>query len=105
MNEKINFNLSDETKFRLNEINEIKDYFNSETQDRKIMTKKLGKYIAAFDHIDKTLVVLSATSGGISSICFASVFRVPVAIVSASFTLVFSLTTRTIKKVLKITRN
>ena len=43
MNEKINFNLSDETKCRLNEINEIKDYFNSEIQDRKIMTKKLGK--------------------------------------------------------------
>ena len=25
-------NLSDETKFRLNEINKIKDYFNSEIQ-------------------------------------------------------------------------
>ena len=28
-------NLSDQTKFRLNEINKIKDYFNSEIQEKK----------------------------------------------------------------------
>ena len=31
--------LSDQTKFRLNEVNEIKDYFNSEIQERKTMSK------------------------------------------------------------------
>ena len=41
--------LSDQTKFRLNEINKIKDYFNSEIQERKAMSKKLSKYIAVFD--------------------------------------------------------
>ena len=56
--------LSDQIKFRLNEINEIKDYFNSEIQERKIMSKKLSKYIAAFDCFDKALIVLSAKSGG-----------------------------------------
>ena len=35
--------LSDQTKFRLNEINKIKDYFNSEIQERKTMSKKLSK--------------------------------------------------------------
>ena len=45
-------NLSDQTKFRLNEINKIKDYFNSEIQERKIMSKKLSKYIVAFDYFD-----------------------------------------------------
>ena len=45
-------NLSDQTKFRLNEINKIKDYFNSEIQERKTMSKKLSKYIDAFDYID-----------------------------------------------------
>ena len=40
--------LSDQTKFRANEINKIKDYFNSEIQERKTMSKKLSKYIAAF---------------------------------------------------------
>ena len=38
-----NLNLSDQTKFRLNEINKIKDYFSSEIQERKIMSKKLSK--------------------------------------------------------------
>ena len=46
--------LNDQTKFRLNEINKIKDYFNTEIQERKTMSKKLSKYIAAFDYIDKT---------------------------------------------------
>ena len=69
--------LSDQTKFRLNEINKIKDYFNSEIQERKAMSKKLSKCIAAFDYIDKALIVLSATSGGISIIYFASVIGVP----------------------------
>ena len=96
--------LSDQTKFRLNEINKIKDYFNSETQERKTMSKKLIKYIAAFDYIDKTLVVLFATSGGISIISFTSVIRVPAGLANASFTLMFSLTTGIIKKILKVTR-
>ena len=43
-------NLRDQTKFRLNKINKIKDYFNSEIQERKIISKKLSKYIAAFDY-------------------------------------------------------
>ena len=55
--------LRDQTKFRLNEINKIKDYFNSEIQERKTISKKLSKYIAAFDYIDRTLIVLSETSG------------------------------------------
>ena len=44
--------LSDQAKFRLNEINKIKDYLNSEIQERKAVSKKLSKYIAAFDYID-----------------------------------------------------
>ena len=58
--------LSDQTKFRLNEINKIKDYFNSEIQERNAMSKNPSKYIAAFDYIGKILIALSATSGGIS---------------------------------------
>ena len=40
--------------FRLNEINKIRNYFNSEIEERKIMSKNLSKYIAAFDYTDKT---------------------------------------------------
>ena len=96
--------LSDETKFRLKEINKIKDYSNSEIQERKTISKKLSKYIAAFDYIDKTLIVLSATSGGISIISFTCVIGIPAGIASASFTLIFFLTTGIIKKLLKVTR-
>ena len=98
-------NLSSQTKFRLDEINEIKDYFNSEIQERN-MSKNLSKYIAAFDYFDKALIVLSTTSGRrISIISFESVISVPVGIASASFTLVFSLTTGIIKKLLKKTQS
>ena len=69
------------------------------------MNKTLSKYIAAFDYFDKTLTVLSATSGGIFIIYFSSIIGVPVRIPSASFSLIFSLTTGIIKKLLKITRN
>ena len=93
--------LSDQTKFRLNEINKIKDYFNSEIQEIKIMSKNRSKYIADFDYIDKTLIILSATSGGIS---ITSIIRIPAGIASGSFTLIFSLTTGIIKKLLKGTR-
>ena len=97
-------NLSDQTHFRLNEINKIKDYFNTEIQERKTVSKKLSKYITAFDYIDKTLIVLSATSEGISIISFTSAIGIPAEIASASFNLIFSLATGIIKKLLKVTR-
>ena len=98
--------LSTQTKFRLNENKDIEDYFNSEIWERKIMSKKVSKYIVAFDYTDKTLIVLSSTSGGISIISFTGIIRVPVGITSATFTLeFFFLTTGIMKKLLKITRN
>ena len=82
--------LSNQTKFRLNEINKIKDYFHSEIQERKTMSKKLSKYIVVFDYIDQILIFLSEESGGISIISFTSVIGIPVGVASASSTLVFS---------------
>ena len=61
------------------------------------MSKILSKYIAAFDYFDKTLIVLSATSGGVSIISFASVIGASAGKASASFTLVFSMDTGIIK--------
>ena len=96
--------LSDQTEFRLNKINKIKDYFNSDIQERMTMSKKLSKYIATFDSIDNTLIAFSATSGGISTISFTEVIGIPAGIASASFALVFTLTTGIIKKLSKATR-
>ena len=78
---------------------------HQEINQRKSCTKKLNKYVTAFDYIDKVLIVLSATSGGVSIISFTSIAGAPVGIASASFTLISSLTTAIVKKLLNITRN
>ena len=69
------------------------------------MSKRLSKYIASFDYFDKSLIVLSVTTGSISIASFATVIGAPVGIVSASFSLGFSISTWTIKKLLKTTIN
>ena len=66
--------------------------------------KKLNKYVTTFDYIDKILIVLSATTGGVSIVSFTSIIGAPVGIASASFILTFSLTTVIVKKLLNITR-
>ena len=38
----------DEQQFRLNKINEVKDYFLADIKERELMSKRLGKYIAFF---------------------------------------------------------
>ena len=58
-----------------------------------------------FDYIDKVLLVLSATSSGVCVISSVSVVGAPTGIAGASFTLIVSLTTGIIKKLLSITRN
>ena len=69
MNEIDRTNWSDQTKFRLNEVSKIENYFIEEINQRKSCSKKLSKYVAAFDYIDKILIVLSATSGGVCIFC------------------------------------
>ena len=69
------------------------------------MSKRLCRYIAFFDYFDKSLVVLSVTTGSISIASFASVIGAPIGIISASFSLAFLISTGTIKKLLKTTIN
>ena len=87
---------TDQTKFRLNEI---------KNNERKSYSKKINKYVTIFDYIDNILIILSATASGISIISFTSFIETSVGIVSASFTLIFSLSTGIIKKLLNMTRN
>ena len=96
--------LSELTKCRLDEISKVENYFIEKINQRKSCSKKLNKYVAVFDYIDQALIVLSATSGGVSIISFTSIIGAPVGIASASFTLIFSLTTGIVKKLLNITR-
>ena len=69
------------------------------------MSKKFSKYISFFDYFDKSLIVLSVTSGGVSIASFATAIGAPIGITSASFSLAFSFCTGLVKKLLKATRN
>ena len=97
--------LSEQTKIRLSEIIGIENYFYQEIDQRKSCSKKLNKYVTAFDYIDKNLIVLSVTTSGVSIISFTNIVGAPVGIACASFTLIFSLTTGIVKKLLNLTRN
>ena len=97
-------NISNEQQFRLNKINEIKDYFIAEIKERELMSKRLSKYIASFDYFDKSLIVLSVATSSISIASFATVIGAPVGIISASCSLAFSITTGFVKELLKTTR-
>ena len=97
-------NLTELTKIRLDKITENENYFHEEINQRKLCNKKLSKYVAAFDYIDKVLIALSATTGGVSICSFTSNVGAPVRIASARFTLMFSLTRGIIKKLISITR-
>ena len=62
-------NLIEQTKIRPNKITEIENYFHEEINQRKLCSKKLSKYVNAFEYVDKILIALSATSRGVSVIC------------------------------------
>ena len=97
--------LSDQQQLMLNKINEIKDYIVAETKERKLMSKRLHKYIASFDYFDKLSFVLPVTTDGISIASFATDIGAPVGMTSARFSLAFSISTEIIKKLLKTMRN
>ena len=69
------------------------------------MSRRLSKYIVFFDYFYNSLIFLSATTGSISIASFATVTGVPAGMVSASFSLAFSISTGIIKKLLKTTKN
>ena len=108
--ESIKYNSTDTSnlknhQFRVNKISEIEDYFITEIKKRESMNKKLSKYISFFDYFDKSLIVLSVTSGSFSIASFATVIGILIGIASASLSLTFSLYTGLVKKLLKATRN
>ena len=97
----VSANISNDQQFRLNKINEIKDYFIAEIRERELMSKNLSKYIASFEYFDKSLIVLSVATGSISTASFATVNEAPAGIMSASCSLTFSITTGFVKKFFK----
>ena len=94
--------LTDVNKYRLDEINKIRDYFNNEIKERKDIIKKLNKYLVSFDYLDKIFITLSASFGTLSIASYASVVGIPAGIAGASLTLVFTIGTGISKLLLKV---
>ena len=99
-----NLELNDLTKFRMDKINKIKDYLNSEIKERKDIIKKNSKYIVAFGYAEKCFITLSASFGTLSIASHATIVGIPVGIAGGSLTLIFTVTTGVVKKLLNITR-
>ena len=80
-------------KYRLDEINKIRDYFNNEIKGRKDIIKKLNEYLVSFDYLDKIFITLSASFGTLSIASQATVVGIPACITCASLTLIFTIGT------------
>ena len=91
-------------KYRLDEINKIRDYFNNEIKVRKDIIKKLNKYLVSFDYLDKIFIALSASFGTLNIASYASVVGTPAGIAGSSLTLIFTIGTGISKWLVKVTK-
>ena len=96
--------LTNVNKYRLDEINKIRDYFNNEIKERKNIIKKLNKYLVSFDYLDKIFITLSASFGTLSIASYASVVGTPAGIAGSSLTLIVTVGTGIRKSLLKVTK-
>ena len=91
-------------KYRLDEINKIRDYFDNEIKERKDIIKKLNKYLVSSDYLDKIFITLSASFGTSSIASQATVIGIPAGITGASLALIFTIGTGISKLLLKVTK-
>ena len=92
--------LTDANKYRLDEINKIKKYFDNGIKERKDRVKKLNKYLVSFDYLDKIFI----TFGTLSIASYAAVVGIPVGIAGSSLTLIFTIGAGINKSLLKLTK-
>ena len=96
--------LTNVNKYRLDEINQIRDSFDNVIKEGKDIIKKLNKYIVIFDYLDKIFIALSASFGTLSIASYASVVGTPAGIAGSSLTLVLTIGTGISKSLLKVTK-
>ena len=99
-----NLELTDVNKYRLDEINKIKEYFDNEIKERKDIIKKLNKYLVSFDYSDKIFITLSASFVTLSIASYAAVVAIPVGIAGSSLTLIVTISTGINKSLLRVTK-
>ena len=91
-------------KYRLDEMNKIRDYFDNEIKERKDIIKKLNKYLVSFDYLDKIFINLSVSFGTLSIASQVTVIGIPAGITGASLTLIFTIGTGISKSLLNVTK-
>ena len=99
-----NLELTDVNKYRLDEINKIKEYFDNEIKERKNIIKKLNEYLVSFDYLDKIFITLSASFSTLSIALYATVLGLPVGIAGSALTLIFTIGTGINKSLLRVTK-
>ena len=99
-----NLELTDVNKYRVDEINKIKEYFDNEIKERKDIIKKLNKYLISFDYLDKIFITLSASFSTLSIVSYATVLGLPNGIAGFSLTLKFTIETGINKSLLRVTK-
>ena len=87
----LHLELTDANKYRLDEINKIKEYFDNEIKERKDIIKKLNKYLVRFDYLGKIFITLSASFSTLSIASYALVVGIPVGVAGTSLTLIFTI--------------
>ena len=87
--------------FGLNEINNIDSFFIAEIRETGTISKTLSKYIASLFYFDKTLLVLSGTSGSVSIASFFTVIDATFETTRASFSFVFYISNEIMKQLEK----
>ena len=100
----LHLELTDVNKYRLDEINKIKEYFDNEIKERIDIIKKLNKYLVSFDYLDKIFITLSASFITLSKASYATVLGLPVGIAGSSLTLIFTIGTGINKLLLRVTK-
>ena len=100
----LHLELTDVNKYRLDEINKIKEYFDDEIKERIDIIKKLNRYLVSFDYLDKIFITLSASFGTLSIASYTAVVGMPVGIAGYSLTLIVTIGTGINKSLLKVTK-
>ena len=94
--------LTNVNKYRLDEINKIRDYFNNEIKERKDIIKILNKYLVSFDYLHKIFIALPASFGRLSIV--VKLVDTPAGVAGSSLTLILTIGTGISKSLLNVTK-
>ena len=85
-------------KFRLKNINEIRDYLIEERNQNELMSKKQEKVCTTLIYTEHFLVLASTITGFVFTATFASLIGIPLEITNSAITFKICATTAGIKK-------